>query len=152
ILGCMTDRLPVIDVSPLLSGDRAGSAHVAAEIGATCRDLGFFYATGHGITADALADLAAASHRFFALPEAAKMEIAMARGGWAWRGFFPVGGELTSGKPDLKEGLYFGGVSRTHQHARRCDAVREMRVGPSEPAVRRRLQTPASCDRQERWW
>ena len=32
----------------------------------------------------------------------------MARGGRAWRGFFPVGGELTSGRPDLKEGLYFG--------------------------------------------
>ena len=32
----------------------------------------------------------------------------MAHGGRAWRGFFPVGGELTAGKPDLKEGLYFG--------------------------------------------
>ena len=39
---------------------------------------------------------------------AAKMEIAMARGGPAWRGYFPVGAELTSGQPDLKEGLYFG--------------------------------------------
>ena len=29
-------------------------------------------------------------------------------GGRAWRGYFPVGGELTSGRPDLKEGLYFG--------------------------------------------
>ena len=32
----------------------------------------------------------------------------MERGGRAWRGYFPVGGELTSGQPDLKEGLYFG--------------------------------------------
>jgi len=32
----------------------------------------------------------------------------MARGGRAWRGYFPVGGELTSGKPDMKEGIYFG--------------------------------------------
>ena len=32
---------------------------------------------------------------------------------------------------------------------RRCDAVQEMRVGPSEPAVRSRLQTTASCDGQE---
>src|SRR6185369_14839110 len=32
----------------------------------------------------------------------------MAEGGRAWRGFFPVGGELTSGRPDLKEGVYFG--------------------------------------------
>ena len=32
----------------------------------------------------------------------------MAQGGRAWRGYFPVGGELTSGRPDIKEGLYFG--------------------------------------------
>jgi isopenicillin N synthase-like dioxygenase len=32
----------------------------------------------------------------------------MARGGIAWRGWFPVGGELTSGVPDRKEGIYFG--------------------------------------------
>ena len=36
------------------------------------------------------------------------MRIHMSRGGRAWRGYFPVGGELTSGQPDLKEGLYFG--------------------------------------------
>jgi isopenicillin N synthase-like dioxygenase len=32
----------------------------------------------------------------------------MALGGRAWRGYFRVGDELTSGKPDQKEGLYFG--------------------------------------------
>ena len=32
----------------------------------------------------------------------------MSKGGKAWRGYFPVGTELTSGTPDLKEGLYFG--------------------------------------------
>jgi len=37
-----------------------------------------------------------------------KLEIAMERGGRAWRGYFPVGAELTSGRPDRKEGLYFG--------------------------------------------
>ncbi len=35
---------------------------------------------------------------------------------------------------------------------RRCDAVREMRVGPSGPAVRCRPRTTASCCRKERWW
>ncbi len=99
-------RLPIINIAPLLAGDGAG--RVAGEIGAACRDLGFFYATGHGVGADTLAELDAASRRFFALPEAVKMEIAMACGGRAWRGYFPVGGELTSGKPDLKQGLYFG--------------------------------------------
>ena len=100
-------RLPVIDVSRL-GGSEASRAQVAAEIGAACRDLGFFYAVGHWISTDTLSALDRASRRFFALPEARKMEIAMARGGRAWRGYFPVGGELTSGTPDLKQGLYFG--------------------------------------------
>ncbi|MBC7767302.1 MAG: isopenicillin N synthase family oxygenase [Phycisphaerales bacterium] len=97
--------LPLIDIAPLMAGGE--SAAVAAEIGRACRELGFFYAKGHAMEA-AIADLDAAGRRFFALPEARKMEIAMARGGRAWRGYFPVGGELTSGRPDLKQGLYFG--------------------------------------------
>lgn len=100
--------LPIINVSPLCGDDRAARAAVAAEIGAACRDLGFFYATGHAIGADTLQHLDRASRRFFALPEDEKMKIAMAKGGRAWRGYFPVGGELTSGKPDRKQGLYFG--------------------------------------------
>ena len=104
----MSQRLPVIDISPMLAGSEAGRRRVAEEIGAACRDLGFFYVSGHAITQPTLDQLAAASHRFFALPEAEKMKIAMAKGGRAWRGFFPVGGELTSGKPDIKEGIYFG--------------------------------------------
>jgi polar amino acid transport system ATP-binding protein len=32
----------------------------------------------------------------------------MPLGGRAWRGWFPLGGELTSGRPDWKEGLYLG--------------------------------------------
>lgn len=99
-------QLPVIDVAPLLAGTQAGE--VAAHIGRACRDLGFFYASGHGVSRDTLAQLDAASRRFFALPEKRKAEIAMSRGGRAWRGWFPLGGELTSGKPDRKEGLYFG--------------------------------------------
>ena len=104
--------LPVVDVAPLLSpspyGPAAGSTGVARQIEAACREHGFFYVTGHGVAPDLLARLAAACTAFFALPHADKTEIAMARGGPAWRGWFPVGAELTSGQPDLKEGLYFG--------------------------------------------
>jgi isopenicillin N synthase-like dioxygenase len=101
--------LPVIDVAPL-AGDAVGAAGAAAatQIGQACREHGFFYVTGHGVPTGLLGELAAASAEFFALPVAGKMEIAMERGGRAWRGYFPVGGELTSGRPDLKEGLYFG--------------------------------------------
>jgi isopenicillin N synthase-like dioxygenase len=101
--------LPVIDVGPLVSaGQPAAAAEVAEQIQAACRDRGFFYVTGHGVGDSLLAELADASAEFFALPLADKLEIAMERGGRAWRGYFPVGAELTSGRPDLKEGLYFG--------------------------------------------
>jgi len=35
---------------------------------------------------------------------------------------------------------------------RRCVTVREMKVGPSRPAVRFWPQIAASCCRQKRWW
>ncbi len=104
----MKESLPVIDVAPLFGRDEAMRRTVADAIGRACRDNGFFYATGHGIDPVLLARLDRAAREFFALPESEKMNIAMARGGRAWRGFFPVGGELTSGKPDRKEGIYFG--------------------------------------------
>jgi isopenicillin N synthase-like dioxygenase len=102
--------LPVVDVAPLVTGagDVTAVAGAAARIQAACRERGFFYVTGHGVPARLLDELAAACAVFFALPPEQKREIAMERGGRAWRGFFPVGGELTSGRPDLKEGLYFG--------------------------------------------
>jgi isopenicillin N synthase-like dioxygenase len=101
--------LPVIDVAPLVEGPPgADCSRVASQIQAACRERGFFYVTGHDVPAGLLRRLEAASAEFFALPLEDKLEIAMERGGRAWRGFFPVGAELTSGQPDLKEGLYFG--------------------------------------------
>jgi isopenicillin N synthase-like dioxygenase len=101
--------LPIIDVRPLLGqGPAAARAEVAGRIQAACRERGFFYVSGHGVPAGLLGQLADASAEFFALPAEDKLEIAMERGGRAWRGYFPVGAELTSGRPDLKEGLYFG--------------------------------------------
>lgn len=48
------------------------------------------------------------STQFFALPDATKANYAMALGGQAWRGWFPLGGELTWGQPHCKQGLYLG--------------------------------------------
>lgn len=99
-------QLPVIDIAPLLHGGSTAAA--ARDIKAACRDTGFFYISGHGIAAQTIERLDTASRRFFELPLEEKKRIEMSRGGRAWRGFFPVQGELTSGKPDLKEGVYFG--------------------------------------------
>jgi isopenicillin N synthase-like dioxygenase len=101
------DHVSVIDISSLVHGadDRHRSA---GEIGRACRDCGFFYIVGHGVDVDLCRRLEQLSRQFFASPQSIKMRISMAQGGRAWRGYFPVGNELTSGKPDLKEGIYFG--------------------------------------------
>ena len=95
------DRLPLIDL-------RAAPDEVARGIGEACRAHGFFYVVGHSIDESLAQRLEASSHRFFALPQEAKARYAMPLGGRAWRGWFPLGGELTSGRPDWKEGLYLG--------------------------------------------
>jgi isopenicillin N synthase-like dioxygenase len=100
-------RLPVIDLS-LVDGGDPWRDHVASQIDWAAAEFGFFYVVGHGIDPGLMDSLYAMSRRFFAQPEDEKMKIRMALGGKAWRGYFPVGGELTSGQPDLKEGLYFG--------------------------------------------
>jgi isopenicillin N synthase-like dioxygenase len=99
--------VPIIDVAPLLSSS-ADHRQTAEALGQACRDCGFFYVVGHGVDESLLVRLERLSREFFARDEPSKMRIAMPLGGRAWRGYFPVGGELTSGKPDLKEGLYFG--------------------------------------------
>jgi isopenicillin N synthase-like dioxygenase len=99
--------LPVIDVAPLVTGDGNRQA-VADQIRDACRRAGFFYIVGHGVEPALQVNLEALSRRFFALPLAEKLAIRMELGGLAWRGYFPVRDELTGGRPDLKEGLYFG--------------------------------------------
>jgi isopenicillin N synthase-like dioxygenase len=104
----MAETLPIIDMAALFGADAVARAEVAAGIEQACEAHGFFYLVGHGIGPELFADLETQSRRFFALPPAAKAAIAMRHGGRAWRGWFPLGGELTSGRPDLKEGLYLG--------------------------------------------
>jgi isopenicillin N synthase-like dioxygenase len=99
--------VPRVDVTALVTG-AGDDAPVAAAIDAACRDTGFFSIVGHGVDPVLRTQLDALARELFALAEPEKGEIAMSRGGRAWRGWFPVGGELTSGVPDRKEGIYFG--------------------------------------------
>ncbi len=106
----MTSRdpdLPIIDVAPLVARAE-GRWEVAARIGEACRSHGFFYAVGHGIDPGLCERLERESRAFFEHDLETKLSIRMAHGGRAWRGYFPVGDELTLGLPDQKEGLYFG--------------------------------------------
>jgi isopenicillin N synthase-like dioxygenase len=99
--------LPVIDIGPLITHS-VQRLEVAEAIGKACRSLGFFYIVGHGVDENLLLRLEQLSRQFFVQDEATKMAIRMALAGRAWRGYFPLGGELTSGRPDQKEGIYFG--------------------------------------------
>jgi isopenicillin N synthase-like dioxygenase len=99
--------LPIIDLSSLVGAEGDGHS-VATQIGRACREPGFFYIVGHGVSDQLQHRLEDLCRRFFAQDLETKLELRMEKNGRAWRGYFPVGDELTSGKPDLKEGLYFG--------------------------------------------
>ena len=96
--------IPVIDFSAF----EAEKVRIAGQINKACVEHGFFYIAGHGVPVSLQQSLETLSRRFFELPESEKIKIAMHKAGIAWRGYFPLNGELTSGKPDLKEGIYFG--------------------------------------------
>lgn len=130
----MDVRLPIVD---LASGPTPAAA---GTLEAACREHGFFYLVGHGVDGDLRAELEAASRRFFALPLAEKVEIRMARAGRAWRGYFAVGEELTSGRPDQKEGLYFGAeLPAEHPAVRAGRPLHGPNLFPERPAELRRL-------------
>ncbi len=45
----MTDRIPVIDLAPFISGDSGARAQTAMELGWAAQTLGFAVVAGHGI-------------------------------------------------------------------------------------------------------
>ena len=107
----LPNHLPVIDIAPLLPGAAPAPQALAAlaqQINAACRAHGFFYIEGHGVSAALIERLECLSQQFFALDETSKLQWPMSAGGRSWRGYFKTGGELTSGRPDWKEGLYLG--------------------------------------------
>ncbi|MBD2726263.1 isopenicillin N synthase family oxygenase [Nostoc sp. FACHB-892] len=109
-------HVPIIDISALVGEtgesplllDARDRHTVATQIRQACQEFGFFYIIGHGVNDQLQGRLEQLSQQFFAQDLETKLEMRMALGGKAWRGYFPVGNELTSGRPDLKEGIYFG--------------------------------------------
>jgi isopenicillin N synthase-like dioxygenase len=121
--------LPVIDLSQREA--------VPALLREACRAHGFFYIVGHGVDEALCTRLEEVSREFFALDLAHKMRWRMALGGRAWRGYFPTGGELTSGRPDWKEGLYFGSeLSADHPQVRAGTPLHGANLWPDVPGFR----------------
>src|SRR5262245_36448605 len=127
-------RIPIIDVSELGAGSR-NPRRVAGDIDGACRESGFFYVVGHGVDAALQGRLRELSREFFAQELETKLAIRMALGGRAWRGYFRVGDELTSGKPDQKEGLYIGAeLPADDPRVRAGTPLHGPNLFPAEPA------------------
>ena len=104
----MAVAIPVIDVSALAVGDADGIARVAAEIGAACRDIGFFYVAGHAVPAGLMDAVFTGATAFFARDTSEKRQVLFTAEGN--RGYVPMKGEaLDPNRPaDLKEAFNIG--------------------------------------------
>ncbi|MEA2732545.1 MAG: hypothetical protein QOF70_7020 [Acetobacteraceae bacterium] len=102
-------NIPIIDVSPLRSGDPAQRAGCAAVLGRACRDIGFFYVTGHGIPPVVATGIFDAARAFFALPPEQKDLVSYARSAHN-RGYIGLGQERLDAAtaPDQKEAFNIG--------------------------------------------
>ena len=98
--------VPVLDLSRLEQG---ASEHrtFLLDLRTAARDVGFFYLSGHGISASETDEVLDASRRFFALPETDKLAIEMVKSS-QFRGYTRAGGELTKGAADWREQLDIG--------------------------------------------
>jgi isopenicillin N synthase-like dioxygenase len=130
--------LPVIDVGALTRpATPAARLQAARAIDAAARGHGFFYAEGHGVDAALVQRLERLARAFFALPPAEKLHTPLAAGGRAWRGYFPLGGELTSELPDWKEGLYLGAeLDPSHPRVQAGTLLHGPNLWPALPGFR----------------
>jgi isopenicillin N synthase-like dioxygenase len=102
-------KLPIINFAPFVQGEVASKRQVAQEIYQACHQVGFLYLTHHGIDQRAIDRAFERSRAFFALPAAAKQQIAWSNE-FSNRGYVGMERErLDETKPgDLKEAFNMG--------------------------------------------
>ena len=101
--------IPLIDIAPLLNGSSRQAQAVADSLGRACRDVGFFYITGHGVPAALMARVFESSATFFSAPVAVRKAVTF-NGPGGNRGYIRLGGEsLDPAMPaDVKEAFNIG--------------------------------------------
>jgi isopenicillin N synthase-like dioxygenase len=110
----MSASVPVVDIhvlagqASLLSTPSQEAVDLARQVYDAFSEWGVFVCIGHGISDELQQQLEALSRRFFSLPAEKKLALHVQKGGPAWRGYMPHGGEYTHGQVDYKEGLYLG--------------------------------------------
>jgi isopenicillin N synthase-like dioxygenase len=102
-------EIPVIDVSGLCSGEVTARRAIARQLGAACRDVGFFYVTGHDVPPPLLEHVFGAARTFFALPASDKQPLSIKHSPHN-RGYVEMQGERLQqdAPPDLKEAFNIG--------------------------------------------
>lgn len=98
--------LPLVDLSAFTPGTTPPRTFLES-LNTAAHEIGFFYLTGHGVAPDLLTRVQSLSQRFFALPEADKLQISMEKSP-QFRGYTRVGAERTKGRPDWREQLDVG--------------------------------------------
>ena len=102
-------EIPIIDISPLVGPhDNPKSVRKTAKaIRNACKNIGFFYVKNHQIPQNHLDAVILVMQEFFNLPEEEKMKIHIGNSD-VFRGYTPLGKELTNAKYDWHECVDFG--------------------------------------------
>ena len=67
--------LPIIDITPLRTGDPSATADVVEQIAAAAQEIGFFYIVGHGVPGDVVEFMRREAQLFFDSPLEDKMKV-----------------------------------------------------------------------------
>ena len=100
------DSIPVFDLRDFGARQPQREAFLA-QLRDAAREVGFFYLTGHGISAASLDGLMTCAKRFFALPQPDKMAVEMIHSPH-FRGYTPIAWERTRGLQDWREQIDIG--------------------------------------------
>ncbi len=137
----MPRTLPLLDLSSWREGDRASLDRIGTEVGAACRDVGFFYVANHGVDQDLITGAFAQSRRLFALPLAERQALAIEKIGGN-RGYSGMLHEaLDPGRgPDLKEAFNVGlEIAPDDPDLLSAQPFRSLNAWPSLPSFRETL-------------
>ena len=127
----MSQALPQIDLSAFsTSPDTPAGRELVRRLRDACRDPGFFYVSGHGVPPELDRAVMRVARRFFALPDDEKRALDIAASPH-FRGYTPIGGELTKGKPDRREQLDVGAEEPAEETAPEDPPWRRLR-GPNQ--------------------
>jgi len=111
----MLVRVPIIDVGPFRTGDRAVRHAIADEVGRAVSDIGFLVITGHGVDPELIAQVQSVSAEFFNLASEEKLRVGRPAPD-VTRGYIPLEAESVGRSQgldlpgDLNESLMIGPV------------------------------------------